>query len=246
MSDVRGESGHRERASLLREVERWSEKPLIALGFLWLALMVIELTSGLPSLLERLGTAIWVIFILDFALKFTLAPDKPRFLRRNWLTAVSLLLPALRILRIARLLRFLRLTRALRGLRLIRVLASINRGMRSLRRALRRRAFGYVAAATVLVTFAGAAGMYAFENNPGGDGLNDYGTALWWTAMIMTTMGSQYWPRTPEGRLLCLFLATYAFAIFGYLTATIATYFIGRDAGNPDPSGPPSPSAPAP
>ena len=50
--------------------------------------------------------------------------------------------------------------------------------------------------------------------------------------MILTTMGSEYWPRTFEGRLLCIMLALYAFAVFGYVTATIATYFIGRDAEN--------------
>ena len=71
--------------------------------------------------------------------------------------------------------------------------------------------------------------MYAFEKDVEG-GLNDYGTALWWTSMILTTMGSEYWPRTLEGRLLCIILALYAFAVFGYVTATIATYFIGRDA----------------
>ena len=71
--------------------------------------------------------------------------------------------------------------------------------------------------------------MYAFEKDVQG-GFADYGTALWWTSMILTTMGSEYWPKTLEGRLLCIILALYAFAVFGYVTATIATYFIGRDA----------------
>ncbi len=70
--------------------------------------------------------------------------------------------------------------------------------------------------------------MYAFEREVSG-GLTDYGTALWWTSMILTTMGSDYWPRTLEGRLLCIILALYAFAVFGYVTATIASYFVGRD-----------------
>ena len=48
--------------------------------------------------------------------------------------------------------------------------------------------------------------------------------------MVLTTMGSQYWPLTIEGRVLCVFLALYAFAVFGYVTATLATFFIGRDA----------------
>ena len=127
----------------------------------------------------------------------------------------------------------MRLARATRGLRLVRVITSLNRGMKALGAAMQRRGFGYVAALTFLVTLSGAAGMYAFENEaPDGMGLNSYGTALWWTAMIMTTMGSEYWPRTAEGRVLCVVLSLYAFAVFGYVTATLDTFFIGRDADN--------------
>ncbi|MEX2171836.1 MAG: hypothetical protein WD851_21125 [Pirellulales bacterium] len=32
--------------------------------------------------------------------------------------------------------------------------------------------------------------------------------------------------------MLCVFLALYAFAVFGYVTATLASFFIGRDAKN--------------
>jgi voltage-gated potassium channel len=32
--------------------------------------------------------------------------------------------------------------------------------------------------------------------------------------------------------LLCFFLAPYAFAVFGYVTAAFATFFVGRDAEN--------------
>jgi voltage-gated potassium channel len=52
--------------------------------------------------------------------------------------------------------------------------------------------------------------------------------------MIMTTLGSEYWPKTAEGRVLCVLLALYAFAVFGYVTATIATFFLGRDAEDPE------------
>ncbi len=71
--------------------------------------------------------------------------------------------------------------------------------------------------------------MYAFEREIVGGGIVDYSSAVWWTAMIMTTLGSEYWPRTAEGRLLCILLALYAFAVFDYVTASLASYFIGRD-----------------
>ena len=227
------EALEKERFELLERLEHWLETPMLVLAFVWLALLIVEFIWGESSLFEIIGTSIYVVFILNFALEFTLAPRKGEYLKRNWLTAISLLVPALRIFRVFRVFRVLRLSRAGRSLRLLRVVSSMNRGMRALGASLSRRGFGYVLALTLLVTFAGAAGMYAFENEVPG-GLRTYGEALWWTAMIMTTMGSQYWPQTGEGRLLCVFLALYAFAVFGYVTATLATFFIGRDADSDD------------
>lgn len=208
---------------------------MVVLGFVWLALLAIELTRGLTPALETFGTAIWIIFIADFALRVALAPVKLDYVRRNWLTAVSLLVPALRVFRFARIVRLLRVGRAVRGLRLLRVVTSLNRGMRALGQAMGRRGFGYATALTIIVVFGGAAGMFAFENNNAdGRGLHDYPSALWWTAMMITTVGSEYWPQTVEGRVLCLLLALYAFAVFGYVAATLSTFFIERDAANDD------------
>jgi voltage-gated potassium channel len=83
----------------------------------------------------------------------------------------------------------------------------------------------YVLLLTILITFLGAAGMYNFEH----PGLSTYWDAVWWTAMIMTTIGSDYWPKTPEGRVLALLLSVYAFSIFGYITAALASMLVGKE-----------------
>ncbi|NEQ19658.1 MAG: ion transporter [Microcoleus sp. SIO2G3] len=220
----------RERSEVLQQLEDWLETPMVVLGFGWLALFIIELIWGLNPLLEAVSTTIWIIFILDFLLKVAVAPRKLSYIKSNWLTVFSLMLPALRTFRIVLLVRALRTARAVRGLRLLGVMTRTNRGMRALGASINRRGFGYVVALTAIVTLVGAAGMYAFENEVADGSLNNYSTALWWTAMLMTTMGSEYWPKTPEGRVLCFLLALYAFAVFGYVTATLATFFIGRDA----------------
>ena len=72
-----------ERRSLVEQIESWLEMPMLVLGFVWLVLLVIELTSNLSPVLELVGTIIWIIFILDFALEFTLAPDKTDYLKAN-------------------------------------------------------------------------------------------------------------------------------------------------------------------
>ena len=227
-----------QRGSLLRRLEARLEVPMAVLGFCWLVLLVLELTGTEHAGLRWTGQAIWAVFIADFVLKLVLAPDKPAFLRRNLLTAFSLLLPALRALRVLRAFRLLRAARAARGVRLLRLLTSLNRGVRSLGRTLHRRGFGYVMALTSLVLFAGAAGMLAFEGDAAGTGLRDYGDALWWTAMLLVTMGSDYWPRSPEGRALCLGLATYGFTMFGYITATLGSFFVASDTQHGRSGGP--------
>ncbi|MEX2496737.1 MAG: potassium channel family protein [Woeseia sp.] len=223
-----------ERQALLDRMQGWLEMPMLVLAFIWLALFVVEVTWGLNPLLEIAGYLVWVLFIIEFVLGFLLAPRKLVYLRGNWLKAIALLAPALRIFRALRVLRLLRFSRAAgltRGLRLLRVLSSLNRGMAALSASMSRRGFGYVVVLTLIVIAVGAAGMYAFESTtPDGRGLESYADALWWTAMIMTTLASDYWPQTASGRILCFFLSLYAFGVFGYVTASLASFFIGSDA----------------
>lgn len=214
----------RQRWVLLHHLEGWLEIPMILLGFVWLALLIWELVVGLTPLLSLLGRAIWILFIVDFLLRVFLAPTKLRYIKRNWLTAIALMIPALRTLRLIRVFRILRLSQRLN---LLRVLTSFNRGMKALRKSIGRRGFGYVVLLTLLVTVSGAAGMYAFER--GTSGFTSYSETLWWTAMIVTSIGSEAWPQTPEGRLLCFFLSLYGLAILGYVAATLASFFIDRD-----------------
>jgi voltage-gated potassium channel len=218
----------KERYQVLAQVEEWLEIPVLILGFFWLILLVIELIWGLSPLLENIFYLTWIIFVVDFFIRFILAPRKLIFLRTNWLTAISLVVPALRVLRIVRVIYILRLAQATRGLRLVAVIGSLNRGMRALRSSFGRRGFGYVVALTLIVALVGAAGMFAFER--GEPGFQTFGDALYWTAMIMTTLGSSSWPVTAEGRILGFLLSLYAFGVFGYVTATLATFFIGQEA----------------
>lgn len=219
------------RAELTRRLEHWLELPLTILAAVWLLLAVVEFLRGEHRVLNAATTAIWIVFILEFALRFAVAPRRLWFLRRNWITALALLLPAIRVFRVARLLRLWRVGRGMRALRLVRLLTTFNRGMRALGSTMQSRGFPYVLSLTAVVLLLGAAGMYAFERDAGDrTGFGTFGGSVWWTAMLLTTMGSEHWPRSPEGRLVCLLLSIYAFAVFGYITATLASFFVGTDA----------------
>lgn len=213
---------------LLRDMDQWLTIPMVLLSIAWLGIVVWELVTGTTELLETIGIAIWIVFIVEFAVRFALAPEKMPFLRSNWLTIIALAVPAFRILRAFRV---VRVARGLRGLRLVRIVGTANRSMRALQSTLARRGFGYVAGLTAAVVGLGAAGMLNFEHaREVENGLTSYGHALWWTGMLIASIGSDFWPQTTEGRMLAMLLSLYGLAVFGYITATLASFFVGRDA----------------
>jgi len=218
----------RGRWRLIAQLDDWLRLPMLVLSLAWLAILVVELTGGGSPLLTIIGIGIWVVFIAEFVIRLLLAPAKLQFLKSNWLTIIALAVPALRLVRVFAV---LRAARALRSLRLVRIVGTANRSMNALRKSLKRRQAGYVGLVTAAVVLVGAAGMLSFE--PASEvagGFTSYGDALWWTVMLITSIGSAYWPVTAEGRLLTALLALYGLGVIGYIAATFASYFVGRDA----------------
>lgn len=214
---------NRERWNLLISLKK-SVSPLMdCLAFIWLALTIYELAYGLPLALETISGVIWCIFVLYFFIELILAPEKKVYLKHNWLTAISLFLPAFRIFRFLRIFRYLRI---LRSLTLVKILSSVNRGMRALSKTLTTKVFIYVLSLSIIVVLSGAAGILNFEKEA--NYFQGFGSALWWSAMMVTTMGSDFFPKSAEGRVLAFLLALYGFAIFGYVAATFSSYLISK------------------
>ena len=95
-----GTQVHREREALVAQVAASLDRAMVVLSIVWVALLVIELAGGgLPPVLDAAVWVIWAIFVVDFVLEFSIAPDKTSYLRAHWVTALSLLLPAVRIVR---------------------------------------------------------------------------------------------------------------------------------------------------
>jgi voltage-gated potassium channel len=137
-----------ERWKVLEDLDGWLRTPMLVLGAVWLLIVLVKLTYGSNDFLTALGTLIWIVFIAEFAVRIIIAPDKARFLRRNWLTAIALTVPALRLVRAFAI---FRAARALRGFRLVHIVGTANRSMNALRATMRRRKFGYL----LLLTLAG-------------------------------------------------------------------------------------------
>ncbi|MEX2599479.1 MAG: ion transporter [Dehalococcoidia bacterium] len=221
------------RWEFLAHLDAVLERPLLGLSAVWLVLMVMDLTVGLGPVLLGAMYGIWALFILDALVELAIAPDRIAHLKQRWYVFLALAVPALRPLAAFRSFTLLRTARVVRPAALARVLTGLNRGMQAVRDVGESKGVGYVLALTFVVTFGGAAGMYWLEGaGPGAtadSGFGSFADAVWWTAMLLTTIGPDFFPQTLEGRVLAWFLALYGLAVFGYLTAAIASYLVGRD-----------------
>lgn len=226
-----------EKLQLLKHLNSASDQPLFYLSFIWVGIIIFELSTGINRTMEYVSLGIWAIFIADSLLELIIAPSKKKYLQDNWLNGISLLLPALRILRIFQAFKILRAIRTLRSLNLLKIISSLNRSVDNLRDATSDYGIRYVLPLTALILFVGSAAVLFFENPAALSdkgihdvrGIQNYGSALYWTSMLMTTIGSDYWPQTIEGKMLTLLLSIYSIAIFGYITATLASLLVKKN-----------------
>lgn len=226
-----------ERAELLDHVQALLEPLMVVLGVAFLLLLAIDYGgwlngTGWEGAVSTALDLIWVVFLLDFLLRFWIAPAKRQFLRSNWLGALSVALPFLRPLRAFRALRALRAARATRSLSLIRLLGGVNRGLRLLRRVAASNQALLIGGMIVLVVMSGAVGIWYFDQGEPGSPIRTFGDALWWSAALVTTMNSEKFAVSPEARVIGILIRIFGLSIFGYITATIASYLIGKNASD--------------
>jgi voltage-gated potassium channel len=241
--DCQGHDLDREREVLLRQVEAIADPLMVALGLAFLALLLTQvanppLTPGEQRFLDRADDVIYVAFVADFLLRLLIVPDRWAWVRRNWLLAASLLLPALRPLRL------LRLAPALASFHMAALVGGANRGLLALRQMLRGRVFLYLAMVTTVVVLVGAGVVWRLDQGHAATPFGSFGEALWWAATLVTTVNSSDDPVSGWGRVVALLMRVYAVGVFGYLTASIASYFVAQVTPNRPAPPPPSPDRP--
>lgn len=126
---------NRKRYRLFYKLEEHLEIPMFLLAITWLYLFVVELIRGLGNLEQKLITVIWILFILEFLIKFIIAPRRLQFFKNSWITVISLIIPALRVFRIFNALRILRTVRVINSTKIIRAITSGKRFFGALKEA---------------------------------------------------------------------------------------------------------------
>ncbi len=217
----------RERYRLAVQVEKLLDPPATYLAFVFAGALALELVltaqgRDVPAALDWLELGIWAFFGVHFLLGFGIAPEKLRYVRRNWLTVLSLAVPFLRVIRV------LRVVAVLRAVRLVRIFTSLNRTAASLRRAMVWNSAGLAIGLATSVLVLGSAGLFLFEAEAPESQVRTYADALWWCAATLTSVGAAFEPITIGGRVIALFVMVAGLVLLGYVAGVLSTMLFSR------------------
>lgn len=196
----------------LKTWKRWTDWPLMALSVVFLVVYSWEiLTRTHIALCETIINVIWVAFVIDYAVSLYLADDRWQWFKHNLFTLLTIALPMLRPLRL---------------LRLLTVLHVLNRtsGM-----AVRGRITVYAVGAVIMLMYVGALAVFSVERGARGSTITDFGTALWWAFVTVTTVGyGDFSPVTFQGKIIAVVLMFTGIALIGIVTATLASWIVDQ------------------
>ena len=214
---------------------QFSQVPMTALAFLMIPVLLIPLVRPVHGAVavsfDAADYVIWALFAADYCVRFTLAPDRLRFVRTHLFDLAVVVLPFLRPLRALRALRGLGELRALRLLQASRLAAFLGTGFGHARAVIAgRRGLHYVVGLVVAIMFVAAGLEVAFEAHAKGSTIHSYGGALWWAVVTVTSVGyGDQYPVTVAGRAVAVVLMITGIALFGVVAASIASYFVEQD-----------------
>ena len=210
---------------------------MTVLAFLMVPVLLVPLIhpvhGAVAVSVDTADYVIWALFTADYGARLALSADRMAFVRAHLFDLAVVVLPFLRPLRAVRALRGLRGLRGLSGLRVLqasRLAAFVGTGLGHARAIIRRRGLHYVLLVVVAIMFAAAGLELAFEAHAGGGTIHNYGDALWWAVVTVTSVGyGDKYPVTAAGRGVAVVLMITGIALFGVVTASIASYFVEQD-----------------
>ncbi|RYD58647.1 MAG: ion transporter [Sphingobacteriales bacterium] len=196
---------------------------ILVLSVYLLGAMLADTLFKLPHethvLLHYIDTAICVVFLIDFLVRFFRAPDKLKFMRWGWIDLLSSI-PAVDFLRFGRLYRILRVLRILRAFRITHYLVM------HLFENKAKGAFTSAAIFAIMLIIFSSIAILQVERTHDGN-IKTAEDALWWAYVTITTVGyGDKYPVTTEGRLIAAVLMTAGVGLFGTFTAYVASWFV--------------------
>ena len=161
---------------------------------------------------------LWLAFAIEFLWLLYLAPSRGEMVRTHKLDLLVLLIPVLRPLQI---------------LRLAPAASAVRRALRSVTEVVGRPGIPQYFVATLAAIVIGAWFALIFERGQAGASLDDFGTALWWSFVTVTTVGyGDHFPVTGPGQVVAVLLMIVGIGLISLITASVAALFIDDEVAD--------------
>jgi voltage-gated potassium channel len=196
--------------------------PMMGVVLASLASLLIPLFAQVPPTVATglvvLDWLLWLIFVLEYGTRWYIAMDRWSFVKHNVIDLVVVALPmfpAVRALRIARLARI-----GVIGARVVDQSEAI------VKRSNTKYAIGLAAGIVALAALM----VWSVEHNNPQSSIHSLTDALWWAVTTVTTVGyGDKYPTSPEGKGIAITLMVVGIAVFGLVSATLASLFVEND-----------------
>ncbi len=207
----------------LESFERLTAWPMMAVVLASLALLLlpvfVALPAGAAATVVVLEWALWLVFVAEFSWRWYIAMDRGTFVKHNLIDLAVVVLPIVPALRALRLIRLVRI--AVVGARVVDQSDAI----------VKRSNVKYAMMIAGLIILLAAAMEWSAEHTRPEATIHSLQDALWWAVSTITTVGyGDKYPVTPEGKVVAITLMLVGIAVFGLVTATLASLFVERDA----------------
>lgn len=180
---------------------------------------IMDFTKGLTHWEQVFDIVIYVIFVIDYVVRFVLADKKKDFFKSNILDLIAIV-PFNSAFRIFRTLKIFRMTKMLK---LVRISSVSARGLKKTKRFFNTNGFKYVLMLTATSIVVGAILMTQFEQM-------SFQDALWWSFVTATTVGyGDLSPATGAGRIIASCLMLVGIGLIGSLTSSITSFFLHEE-----------------
>ncbi|HEX3793783.1 MAG TPA: ion channel [Acidimicrobiales bacterium] len=204
------------RRDRLERIERVLRFPMAFVGIAWAVVGIVVLTTnahGLaPDALVATLFAIWLVVVVECLVRYLVAPNRSSYFAGRRIEPAMVIVPLFQVWRLP-------------GVERVDVLWA--EGVERFIAILRHRSLFRVLLAAVGLLFLGAWLVVLFENHAAGSNIHNYGDALWWAVVTVTTVGyGDRFPVSGGGRIVAVVLMMVGIGLIGVLTATVASFFV--------------------
>ena len=226
MGSLDDEDARKERrATLLAQLEEWTERPLTVLALLLIPLIMapylLELSNQTQDTLTALDYLIWGVFAAVLIAKVAIALDRGRYLLNHKVEVLLVALPMLRPLRATRVFS------GVRGLRVVVAGLAAIRVMIGFRRIQAGQGVRFVLASGLIVVVVAGCMVTVLERNHPESNIRTLPDGLWWAVTTVTTVGyGDTFPHSSGGRGVGVALMLTGIGLFGVLTASLAALLL--------------------